>query len=117
MFTVMDKPRHRLIAWIIRLIIYPIGFFFALKYLYPLGFVGLLLAGPSAAIVIGLDLFITSKLRGQTVGQAFAVRLLYVDKQISPAGESALGQLGAARKSEGLTRKPEAEIEGGDDVS
>lgn len=111
----MSKPRHRLIAWIIRLIIYPIGFFFALKYLYPLGFLGLVLAGPSAALVIGLDLWITSKLRGQTIGQAFAARMLYVDKQISPPGESALGQLGAAREAEGLVRKPEAEIEEGED--
>ena len=111
----MRKPKNSVLACIVRLIIYPIGFFFAYKYIYPLGTVGLILAGPSAAIIIGLDLWITSRLRGQTVTQAFAVRALYVDTAISPPGESALGQLGAARSAEGLTKKSAGDLESGDD--
>lgn len=111
----MNRSLQTAIIWAIRIPVYGFGFYLALTYLYPLGFIGLVLAGPSAALVIGLDLFITAKIRKQTVSQAVAARLLRVDKALSPPGQSALGQLGAAREAEGLARKPAGELEAGDD--
>jgi len=83
-----------LLLWPVRLVIYAVCIYVAFFVIRPAigGIGGLLVSIPFAALAVGLDLFVTARLRGLTIEQAATTRMLFVDALLSPQGESLLDQ-------------------------
>jgi hypothetical protein len=107
----MSKLARETIIWIARIIIYPAMGYLGLAVIMPAfssQIVGLLLAAPTAAIALGLDLWITAWGKKKTLGEVATSRALIIDHLLSEPGESVASK--RARELE-TTQVVEAEIE------
>jgi hypothetical protein len=99
------------LIWIARIIIYPAMAYLGLAVIMPMfssHLLGLLLAAPTAALALGLDLGITAWGKRRSIGEVATRRALIIDHLLSQPGESV-----ASRRAAELKEAPivEAEIE------
>jgi hypothetical protein len=110
MLRVMTFPMA-LILWPFRLLLYGVMAWLGISVLMPLApneILGIVISAPTAALAIGIDLLVSSRLRKRPLGEEAVNRGLIIDHLLSEPGQSI-----ADRRARELEGAPvvEAELE------